>query len=83
MVILHWQGSARRIQRPRLSTQSITIQQNTASFLSAIAQSIQWQPGDKIIIFDNEYPSTCFPFMKCADMGVEIIVKSYQDFLDS
>ena len=37
-----------------VSVQSVTIQPNTASFLSAIAQGIQWEPGDKIIMFDNE-----------------------------
>ena len=61
----------------------ISIQQSTASCLSVIAQSLSFSPGDKILLFDNEYPSTCFPFMNLEKKGIEIVWVNYNSFINS
>ena len=44
----------------------------TSLGLSFIAQGIDWQPGDNIIVHGNDYPSNVYPWMALADKGVEL-----------
>ena len=44
----------------------------TSLGLSFIAQGLDWQPGDNIIVHGNDYPSNVYPWMALADKGVEL-----------
>ena len=52
-------------------------------FLSIFAQSYPFSEGDKILIFDNEYPSTSFPFINLEKKGIEIEYINYENFINS
>ena len=44
----------------------------TSLGLSFIAQGIDWQPGDNIIVHGDDYPSNVYPWMALAEKGVEL-----------
>jgi cysteine desulfurase/selenocysteine lyase len=44
----------------------------TSLGLSFIAQGIDWQPGDNIIVHSDDYPSNVYPWMALAEKGVEL-----------
>ena len=44
----------------------------TSLGLSFIAQGIDWQPGDNIIVHGDDYPSNVYPWMALAKKGVEL-----------
>jgi selenocysteine lyase/cysteine desulfurase len=45
--------------------------QSTSSGLNAVAQAIDWRPGDNIVLADVEFPSNVYPWMVLARRGVE------------
>jgi cysteine desulfurase/selenocysteine lyase len=44
---------------------------STSTGLSAIAQAIDWQPGDNVVLVDVEFPSNAYPWMVLERYGVE------------
>ena len=44
----------------------------TSLGLSFVAQGIDWQPGDNIIVHGDDYPSNVYPWMALAEKGVEL-----------
>lgn len=58
------------------STRNIALQKNTSEGLSAIAYGLNWQPGDKIVITDQEFPSNRIVWESLQSKGVEIIEAS-------
>lgn len=50
---------------------------NVSSAMSILASGINWKPGDRILINDQEFPSNVYPFLNLQKSGVEIdFVKS-------
>lgn len=45
--------------------------QSTSAGINAIAQSIDWQPGDNVVFARAEFPSNAYPWMVLARRGVE------------
>lgn len=43
----------------------------TSAALNAVAQALQWQPGDNILFCDIEFPSNAYPWMSLERDGVE------------
>lgn len=57
--------------------------ENVSAGLNILAQGLQWNPGDRIIINDVEFPSNVYPFLNLEQYGVEIdIVKSKNGKVD-
>jgi cysteine desulfurase/selenocysteine lyase len=50
----------------------IAILRNTGDGANAIAQGIDWQPGDELILPDNEFPSNAIPWLALRDRGVHV-----------
>ena len=50
----------------------IAFTKNTVEGLNHISQSFPWQPGDNIIITDQEHTSNLMPWLSLKDRGVEI-----------
>jgi cysteine desulfurase/selenocysteine lyase len=44
---------------------------STSTGLNAVAQAIQWQPGDNIVLAGVEFPSNAYPWMVLDRFGVE------------
>ena len=49
----------------------IALLKNTSEGLSFIAQGLDWQPGDNVVITDHEFPSNRIVWEALADRGVE------------
>lgn len=48
---------------------------NTTEGLAFVANGLDWEPGDRVVVPDLEFPSTVFPWMELADRrGVELDV---------
>ena len=54
------------------SVDDIALQKNTSEGLSAIAYGIDWQPGDNIVISNQEFPSNRIVWESLADKGVTV-----------
>lgn len=55
------------------SHQDIALQKNTSEGLSAIAYGLQWQPGDQIVITDQEFPSNRIVWESLKPKGVGVV----------
>ncbi|KAF0142133.1 MAG: aminotransferase [Stygiobacter sp.] len=56
---------------------------NVSNGLNILANGIDWQTGDRIILNDIEFPSNVYPFLNLQRLGVEIdIVKSHNGVVD-
>lgn len=55
------------------STDDIALVKNTSEALSFVAFGIDWQPGDQIVISDEEFPSNRIVWEALADRGVEVV----------
>lgn len=52
--------------------ENIAFTKNTVEGLNLIAHSFPWQPGDNIILNDQEHTSNLMPWLALREMGVEI-----------
>lgn len=52
-----------------LEIQTITT---TSAALNAVAQAIDWEPGDNVLFCEIEFPSNAFPWMSLERYGVEV-----------
>ncbi|MBQ5761061.1 MAG: aminotransferase class V-fold PLP-dependent enzyme [Clostridia bacterium] len=52
--------------------ENIAFTKNTVEGLNHIARSFPWQPGDNIILNDQEHTSNLMPWLALLEMGVEI-----------
>src|SRR3990172_3593096 len=59
------------------SADRIAFTSNTSAGLNILAQGIEWEKGDRIILNDVEFPANVYPFLNLKNKGVEIdFVKS-------
>ncbi|MGE8499463.1 MAG: aminotransferase class V-fold PLP-dependent enzyme [Pseudomonas sp.] len=80
-----WLGVEQRL-RERLarllnapSTADIALVKNTSEALSFVAFGLDWQPGDQIVISDEEFPSNRIVWEALKPMGVEVIQVSLKN----
>ncbi|MFN3394686.1 MAG: aminotransferase class V-fold PLP-dependent enzyme, partial [Candidatus Thermochlorobacter sp.] len=45
---------------------------NTSYALNILAQGLKWRNGDRILLYDQEFPSNVYPFLNLKKHGVEI-----------
>ncbi|WP_286913798.1 MULTISPECIES: aminotransferase class V-fold PLP-dependent enzyme [unclassified Pseudomonas] len=74
-----WLATERRL-RERLarllnapSRADIALVKNTSEALSLVAFGLDWQPGDQVVISDEEFPSNRVVWEALADRGVEVL----------
>ncbi len=53
------------------STNEIAFIPNTSAGIGLVAEGIAFRPGDNVVTLANEFPSNQYPWMNCADRGVE------------
>ena len=51
--------------------EQIAFTLNTTDGINIIAQGIDWQPGDHVLINDLEFPANAYPFLNLRRQGVE------------
>ncbi len=54
------------------SGDEIAILRNTGDGATAIALGLDWQPGDEIVLTDNEFPSNSIPWLALRSRGVNV-----------
>ncbi|MBU2713231.1 aminotransferase class V-fold PLP-dependent enzyme [Zooshikella harenae] len=54
------------------SVQDIALLKNTSEALSVVAYGLSWQPGDNVVITDQEFPSNRIVWESLQDQGVEV-----------
>lgn len=60
----------------------IAIVKNTSEGIATIAMGIDWRPGDKIVVFREEFPANYFPWLRLEALGVKLQWLSIHDPLD-
>ena len=50
----------------------IAILRNTGDGANAVALGLDWQPGDELILCDNEFPSNAVPWLALRSRGVNV-----------
>ncbi|MFJ4054035.1 aminotransferase class V-fold PLP-dependent enzyme [Pseudomonas sp. NPDC089743] len=77
-----WLATERRL-RERLarllnapSRGDIALVKNTSEALSLVAFGLDWQPGDQVVISDEEFPSNRVVWEALTDRGVEVVQAS-------
>lgn len=53
-------------------TDEIALIPNTTYGINIVAMGLPWEPGDSLVIPENEYPSNLLPWRSLARLGVEI-----------
>lgn len=52
--------------------EEIAFTESTSHGINIVAQGLDWQPGDNIIIGDLEFPANVYPWLNLQSRGVEI-----------
>lgn len=55
-----------------VSDLELALVSNTTQGINLIAEGYHWQPGDNVVVPDNEFPSNLLPWRNLARRGVEI-----------
>lgn len=73
-------GSAARLIGA--NRREIALVKNTSEGIATIALGMEWHPGDKIVGFEEEFPSNYFPWSRLRASGIEVEWLSIHDPLD-
>ena len=60
----------------------IAIVKNTSEGVATVALGLDWKPGDRIVVFREEFPANYFPWLRLEGKGVQITTLSIYDPLD-
>lgn len=55
------------------SASEIALLGPTALGLSLVANGIDWQPGDEIVYYDDDYPANVYPWLNTRNHGVKLV----------
>ena len=50
----------------------IALTLNTSEGINIVAQGMEWEPGDNVVLPDTEYPANVYPWMNLSDQQVEV-----------
>ncbi len=64
------------------SPAEIAIVKNTSEGIATIAEGLNWKPGDRVIMFEEEFPANYYPWLRLAARGVELTTLSIYDPLE-
>lgn len=53
-------------------SENFAFLRNTSDGISAIANGLNWQPGDNVVTCDIEFPANIYPWMNLQSRGVEL-----------
>lgn len=64
------------------SRSEIAIVKNTSEGIATVALGLDWQPGDRVVAFREEFPANYYIWERLADRGVTVEWLSYLDSLE-
>jgi len=62
--------------------EEIALVKNTSEGIATIAVGLDWKPGDRIVLFREEFPANLYPWQRLAAQGVETTWLSIYDPLE-
>ncbi len=62
--------------------EDIAIVKNTSEGLATIAMGLDWKPGDKVVVFEEEFPANYYPWKRLEEKGVRLECLSIYDPLE-
>lgn len=77
---MNWPHWRKRVEEVRLfgarllnaDSGEVAITHSTTEGVSFVSEGFDWQPGDNVVIPNNEFPSNLYPWMHLQDKGVEV-----------
>ena len=84
---LTWDAERRRLRAllARLlgaEAEDIALVANTTRGVSDIALCLPWRPGDRVLLFEGEFPANITPWQRAAELfGLELEMLPLRDFL--
>lgn len=51
---------------------------SSSAGISQVVQALHWQPGDEVVVVDDEYPSGRYAFVWLRRFGVRVVMPAYQ-----
>lgn len=57
----------------------VAFARNTGEGIIWTAESIRWQPGDEVLLYQGEYPTVPYPFMMKESEGVKTVVRQMEE----
>ncbi|MBW3611727.1 MAG: aminotransferase class V-fold PLP-dependent enzyme [Actinobacteria bacterium] len=74
------EGHSQRAEEVRLAASGllgapavdVAFVKNTTEGLGFVANGLTWQPGDRVVVPDLEFPSTLYPWLALRDRGVVV-----------
>ncbi len=76
--IEHTRGCVQKLINAE-SPERIAIAGNTSDALNIVASGIDWKPGDRILLNDQEFPSNVYPYLHLRTQGVEVDILQCPD----
>lgn len=91
---LHWAGvGATYLVAPKLfaevraktarllgcDPEEVAFCRNTSEGIVWTSESIRWQPGDEVLVYQGEYPTVVYPFMMKESEGVKVVVRPQEE----
>jgi cysteine desulfurase/selenocysteine lyase len=73
----HWWEGARSV-RERIGSyigcaaDDVALLRSTSEGISLVSLGLDWQPGDEVVLYDQEFPAGVYPFLALADRGVRV-----------
>jgi len=66
------------------TSEEIAFMPNTSSGVTAIAMSLAWKPGERVIVFEGEFPANVTPWQRAAELfGLEVVFLAVRDFQEN
>lgn len=62
--------------------EEIALLKNTSEGIATVAMGLDWHPGDRIVVFEEEFPANQYPWRRLEAKGVKITWLSAADSLD-
>jgi selenocysteine lyase/cysteine desulfurase len=57
----------------------VAFARNTGEGIVWTADSIRWQPGDEVLVYQGEYPTVVYPFMMMESEDVKTVVRPMEE----
>lgn len=84
-----WEAQRRELRRDlarliNAKPQEIALGWNTSRGLTDIALSVPWRSGDRVILFEGEFPANVTPWQRAAELfQLELVFSRAEDFRSS
>jgi selenocysteine lyase/cysteine desulfurase len=66
------QGRRRAAELMGVAPADVAVVKNTTEGLGFVASGLEWCPGDRVLLPEDEFPSTAYPWLALEDRGVVV-----------